>query len=117
MTPAAPTGDETHIEGIDPSVSCDSCDAVCCRLTVILMPDDRVPRHLTTRTPHGLEVMARDEEGWCVAVDQDRMCCSIYEQRPAVCRQFAMGSEYCRDERRIYREDMQRAIPLALRDE
>src|SRR3546814_782425 len=45
------------------------------------------------------------------------MCCSIYEQRPAVCRKFAMGSEYCRDERRIYREQVQRGIPLTLRDE
>ena len=105
------------MEGVDPTVSCGSCDAVCCRLTVVLMPEDRVPRHLTTRTEHGPEVMARDEEGWCVAVDHSRMCCSIYEQRPAVCRKFAMGSEYCRDERRIYRENMQRAIPLTLRDE
>ena len=32
-----------------------------------------------------------------------RMCCSIYDQRPAICRKFAMGSEYCRDEREIYR--------------
>jgi len=121
MTPAttrdgARTG-ETCTRGIDPSVSCSSCDAVCCRLTVVLMPEDRVPRHLTTRTAHGLEVMARDEEGWCIAVDQNRMCCSIYEQRPAVCCKFAMGSEYCRDERRLYREQMQLGIPLTLRDE
>src|SRR5690606_14481133 len=121
MTPAttrdgARTG-ETCTRGIDPAVSCSSCDAVCCRLTVVLMPEDRVPRHLTTRTAHGLEVMARDEEGWCIAVDQNRMCCSIYEQRPAVCRKFAMGSEYCRDERRLYREQMQLGIPLTLRDE
>src|SRR3546814_3355406 len=75
MTPVA-AHDGTYIEGIDPTVSCGNCDAVCCRLTVILMPEDRVPRHLTTRTTHGLEVMARDEEGWCVAVDQNRMCCS-----------------------------------------
>jgi Fe-S-cluster containining protein len=31
------------------------------------------------------------------------MCCSIYDQRPGICRKFAMGSEYCVDERQIYR--------------
>ena len=61
---------------------CDRCDAVCCRLTVVLMPEDRVPARFTARNAHGVEVMARDEEGWCVAIDAARMCCSIYEQRP-----------------------------------
>jgi Fe-S-cluster containining protein len=98
-------------------VSCSRCDAVCCRLTVILMPEDNVPRHLVTRLPNGPEVMARDEEGWCVAVDHSRMCCSIYDQRPGVCRKFAMGSAYCRSERAAYREAQLQAIPLALIDE
>ena len=89
-------------EGVDPDVSCSSCDAVCCRLTVVVMPEDRVPRHLVERNAHGVEVMAHDEDGWCVAVDPLRMCCSIYEQRPSICRKFAMGSEYCRDERAAY---------------
>ena len=89
-------------EGVDPDVSCSSCDAVCCRLTVVVMPEDQVPRHLVERNEHGVEVMAHDEDGWCVAVDPLRMCCSIYEQRPAICRKFAMGSEYCRDERAAY---------------
>ena len=89
-------------QGADPDVSCSSCDAVCCRLTVVVMPADQVPRHLVERNEHGVEVMAHDEDGWCVAVDPLRMCCSIYEQRPAICRKFAMGSEYCRDERAAY---------------
>lgn len=101
-------------DDIDPSVSCSACDAVCCRLTVVLMPEDRIPAHLTARTAHGLDVMARDEDGWCVAVDPLRMCCSIYGQRPAICRKFAMGSQYCRAERKDYRERMARGIPLQL---
>ena len=96
---------------------CARCDAVCCRLTVVLQPEDRVPAHLTTHTDAGLHVMARDEEGWCVAVDHSRMCCSIYDQRPGVCRKFAMGSAYCRSERAAYREMQAQAIPLALIDE
>jgi len=118
MTAATNAGDERDegCEGVDASVSCSDCDAVCCRLTVVLMPEDRIPSHLTTRTRHGLEVMARDEEGWCVAVDQNRMCCSIYEQRPAICRKFAMGSAYCRDERAAYRTQLAKGIPLTLCD-
>src|SRR3546814_18765571 len=115
MTPVA-AHDGTYIEGIDPTVSCGNCDAVCCRLTVILMPEDRVPRHLTTRPEHGLEVMPRDQEGWCVAVDQNRMCCSIYEQRPAVCRKLAMGSEYGHAKRTIYRDQGHRGLHHTLRD-
>jgi Fe-S-cluster containining protein len=93
---------------------CARCDAVCCRLTVVLMPDDKVPAHLTTRNAQGLEVMARDEEGWCVAIDQARMCCSIYEQRPAVCRKFVMGAPYCRELRAEYADHNARGIPLKL---
>lgn len=111
---------------VDAAVSCSSCDAVCCRLTVVVMPDDDVPRHLVERTEHGLDVMAHGEDGWCVALDENRMCCSIYEQRPAICRKFAMGSAYCRDERELYRHrydshdngrhDGGREIPLTVID-
>ena len=101
---------------VDPDVSCSACDAVCCRLTVVVMPEDEVPRHLVERTSMGLDVMARDEEGWCVAMDHSRMCCSIYDQRPGICRKFAMGSAYCRSEREIYRKQVAGGIPLTLRD-
>jgi Fe-S-cluster containining protein len=111
MNLPAYSDDDTRV---DPSVSCSACDAVCCRLTVVVMPEDRVPRHLVERTSKGLEVMARDEEGWCVAIDHQHMRCSIYEQRPGICRKFAMGSAYCRDERENYREQVARGIPLTL---
>ncbi len=96
-------------------VSCSRCDAVCCRLTVVLFPEDSsVPRHLVTRNPQGLEVMARNEDGWCLGIDPLRMCCSIYEQRPAICRKFAMGGPGCRDARKTYREQRENGIPLTL---
>ncbi len=91
---------------------CARCDAVCCRLTVVLQTEDRIPRHLTTRTDAGLEVMARDEEGWCVAVDAASMRCSIYDSRPAVCRRFVMSGPYCREVRNDYRDQNTRGIPL-----
>lgn len=105
---------EIDDERVDTAVSCDACDAVCCRLTVVVMPDDIVPRHLVENR-NGLEVMARGEDGWCVAIDEQRMCCSIYQQRPAICRKFAMGSAYCRDERANYRHHYA-AIPLTVVD-
>lgn len=90
-------------DDIDRSISCQRCDAVCCRQTVLVMPEDRgVPRHMIDRTPEGLEVMAQDEDGWCVAMDPNRMNCSIYDRRPGVCRAFQMGSRDCREVREIY---------------
>ncbi|NZA27096.1 YkgJ family cysteine cluster protein [Luteimonas sp. SJ-92] len=103
-----------HGDGTGDEVSCGRCDAICCRLTVVLDPDDRVPGHLTARTERGLPVMARDEEGWCVAVDPLRMCCTIYDQRPAVCRKFAMGGPYCREIRTTHHAQLRRGIPLTM---
>ena len=94
--------------------NCVRCDAVCCRLTVVLMAEDDVPPRFTTRNAHGVEVMARDEDGWCVAIDQARMRCSIYEQRPAICRKFAMGGPACREVRADYADCNARGIPLRL---
>jgi len=105
MPQADPAIDEPH---------CSRCDAVCCRLTVVLMADDDVPARFTSHDSHGVEVMARDEDGWCVAIDQARMCCSIYEQRPAICRKFEMGGPYCREVRADYLDRTSRGIPLIL---
>jgi Fe-S-cluster containining protein len=93
---------------------CGRCDAVCCRLTVVLMADDRVPARFTAHDARGVAVMARDEEGWCVAIDSARMCCSIYEQRPAICRKFSMGGPACREVRADYADRNARGIPLRL---
>jgi uncharacterized protein len=87
-------------ESIDPLIDCDSCDAVCCRLTVWLMPDDRdVPEWLVTHDDAGHTFMAKDATGWCAAIDPVSFRCSIYEQRPQLCRNFCMGGPACRDER------------------
>ena len=99
---------------IDPAVHCSACDAVCCRLTVVLLPGDDVPERFTAWTDEGLHVMARDEDGWCVALDGARLCCSIYDSRPAICRKFAMGGPYCRAVRADYAAQDPRAISLVL---
>lgn len=100
--------------GTDATPLCARCDAVCCRLTVVLQPEDRIPAHLSACTSDGLEVMARDEEGWCVAIDVAHMRCSIYDTRPQVCRRFVMDGPYCRDIREDYRDRNARGIPLQL---
>jgi len=106
---------DPYAESVDPSVSCTSCEAVCCRLTVVLMPDDRVPPHLVERSPQGYEQMARGEDGWCVAIDEKHMNCGIYESRPSACRRFAMGGPYCRAEREDYYEHGGKSIPFVRR--
>ena len=58
--------------------------------------------------------MARDEEGWCVALDGARMRCSIYDTRPQVCRRFVMAGPYCTEVRADYRDRNARGIPLQL---
>ena len=92
---------------------CTQCDAVCCRLTVVLQPEDNIPSHLATYQG-GLRVMARDEDGWCVALDGARMNCGIYESRPSVCRRFVMGGPYCNALREEYAEERTRGIELVL---
>ncbi len=101
-------------ETVDPTVHCDRCDAVCCRLTVVVMSDDLTPRQYVEESDVGPDVMARGEDGWCVALDPLRMCCSIYDLRPQICRKFAMGSAYCRDERAEYLAHPPGDIPLEL---
>ena len=106
-------GDRSN-EAAEPPIHCGNCDAVCCRLTVVLLPCDEVPEHLTTTTEAGLHVMARDEEGWCVGIDHNRMCCSIYANRPAICRKFRMAGPYCREVRADYADRRARGIALTL---
>lgn len=96
------------------SPDCGQCDAVCCRLPVLLMAGDRVPAHLTTFDEQGRPVMARDEEGWCLAIDGARMCCSIYASRPGICREFAMGGGQCVEVRQQYRQQLRHGIPLTV---
>nr|WP_133498953.1 YkgJ family cysteine cluster protein [Lysobacter terrigena] len=104
---------EQHADEVDASVSCSSCDAVCCRLTVVVQPEDGIAEHLMEHL-NGLRVMARDAEGWCVALDSARMCCSIYDARPDVCRRFRMGGPYCCAVREDYTRRVHPPIPSVL---
>jgi Fe-S-cluster containining protein len=91
-------------------ITCATCDALCCQLTVVLDEKDDVPAHLTTHLPGGLHVMAKDQEGWCVALDGLHMQCRIY----ASSRSFVMGGPYCRAERDEHARQGARTIALQL---
>jgi uncharacterized protein len=90
-------------DGIDRAVQCSDCVSLCCRLTVVLKPEDRVPAGLTARLQNGVAVMARGADGYCVALSGDHRGCTIYDARPGDCRRFRMGGAYCRSERRNHR--------------
>ncbi|MEZ5462234.1 YkgJ family cysteine cluster protein [Dokdonella sp.] len=87
---------------LDPTVSCSNCEAVCCRLTVVLDASDQISDELVVHGANGVDVMAHAADGWCIALDRTTMGCSIYAQRPRVCRRFAMGGGYCRLERQKF---------------
>lgn len=97
---------------VEEPVLCSHCEAVCCRLTVVLMPEDDVPHWLVAEDEHGPDTMAKGEDGWCVALDRDTMQCSIYEHRPQICRKFKMGGPYCRDERDEYAASLTRTTGI-----
>ncbi len=80
-------------------VTCATCRACCCRLEVMLITDTGVPKEHITEDKWGGETMLRLDDGWCSAIDRETMLCTIYEQRPWICREFEMGSDECLDER------------------
>lgn len=80
-------------------VTCSTCKANCCRLEVMLISDTGVPERYIEFDDWGAMTMARLDDGWCAALDRDTMLCSIYEQRPWICREFEMGGYECLEER------------------
>lgn len=86
-----------------PQASCSACPAVCCQLKVLLIAGDDPPEHFIDIDEAGDEIMGKGDDGWCAALDRKAMRCSIYAQRPFVCREFAMGGVDCLDERENWR--------------
>lgn len=93
------SNDQSGEDQRDPTVTCASCAACCCRLEVMLMGDDDVPPQSTVEDRWGGWVMRRLDDGWCAALDRATMKCSIYERRPGVCFDYPMGGSDCLIER------------------
>ncbi len=80
-------------------IKCSNCQACCCSLEVIIISDTAVPEQHIYVDVYGSESMLRLDDGWCSALDRNTLLCSIYENRPWVCREFEMGSNECISER------------------
>lgn len=81
-----------------PDLTCSNCKAACCKLEVLLITDTGVPERFIKHDQWGAETMRRLDDGWCICVDRETLLCSIYENRPWVCREFEMGSYECSTE-------------------
>ncbi|MGL4206511.1 MAG: YkgJ family cysteine cluster protein [Aeromonadaceae bacterium] len=100
-----PIDDSIPVSSTD--ITCANCSACCCRMPVLVIADPLVPEHyIVDDEASGLSFMAQGEDGWCVALDRNTMLCTIYELRPQICRDFAMGGHEClqarEDERPCY---------------
>ncbi len=80
-------------------VTCANCRANCCRLEVMLITDTGMPEQYIQEDEWGGMTMLRLDDGWCAALDRETMLCTIYENRPWICREFEMGSYECLAER------------------
>jgi len=80
-------------------ISCENCQACCCRLQVMLITDTGVPERFIEIDKFGVQSMARLHDGWCAALNRDTMKCTIYQQRPLICREFEAGDYECIVER------------------
>lgn len=80
-------------------INCSNCQACCCRLEARIISDTGVPEHHIDVDEYGNESMLRLDDGWCSALDRNTLRCTIYENRPWVCREFEMGSYECITER------------------
>jgi len=78
-------------------MTCDQCNAACCRrfgIIEVTPHDTQVPADLTQETELGYRMMKLKPGTFeCVALQGNR--CSIYENRPTVCRLFKMGGDLC----------------------
>jgi len=80
---------------IDPAVSCSKCEAICCRLEVLLLADTGVPERFVEFDEWGGGRMHRLDDGWCAALDRNTLKCTIYDLRPFICRELDMGGDEC----------------------
>lgn len=63
------------------------------------MGEDEPPLEFTQQDAWGGWVMKRLEDGWCAALDRKTMLCTIYEQRPTICRDYEAGDTDCLEQR------------------
>lgn len=90
-----------YLKSSNDPVTCSTCRACCCRLEVMLMGDDEPPAELTEQDQWGGWVMSRLDDGWCAALNRSNMLCTIYAQRPMICRDYQAGDDDCMNQRNL----------------
>ena len=73
---------------------CQGCGG-CCYLVVELEEGEQVPDDRTTIHEDGARVLQQRDDYACVYLDPESRLCTIYEQRPQVCRDFERGTGLC----------------------
>lgn len=63
------------------------------------MGADEIPDEYAVTDQWGGWVMLRLADGWCAALDRNTRQCTIYADRPFICRDFEMGGSDCLEER------------------
>lgn len=99
-------------------LDCQACGACCTHAgdVAVYVQEDDVPKHLTRsvrgrmgfgswEADEGTRVMARTACDTCTALrsNNGQFSCRIYENRPAVCREFEAGSQECLAARKLAR--------------
>lgn len=67
------------------------CKAQCCALRGTIVSEEEVERaNLQAEWDHRTQelVIRRDSDGYCTHLDRKNTTCSVYENRPNVCRAF-----------------------------
>jgi hypothetical protein len=76
----------------------DLCEARCCKLSVALSIQDLDEGII--RWNYGRPYMlATTEDGYCIYSDPESRRCTIYENRPAICRVY-----HCRADERVWQD-------------
>ena len=88
--------EETQLEPVDCAARMSVCQAVCCRLKFALSQDEIERGHVKWDIGHPY-VIRQDSSGYCSHNDCASRSCTIYEDRPRLCREYS-----CRNDKRIW---------------
>lgn len=102
--------DKYAVEPAEP-IDCENrvalCKAACCRLSVLLAPQD-LAEGIVRWDSRRRYFNAQEPDGYCVHLERPGCRCAVYEARPAACRIYN-----CRNDDRIW-VDFEKRIPNPL---
>lgn len=79
----------------DDLAACAGCGRCCHQVVELVAGVDHMPEKFVVEHD-GVRCMEQRGDGACVALDPVTRLCTIYEDRPRVCREFDRGGELCR---------------------